>query len=69
MSRFPIVCAFASEFCETEVENFNDAIVPQHDVVRLDVAMNDADAVSRGERAGDLNADVEASRGVNGASS
>ena len=47
MSRSLGVCAFTSEFCETKVENFNDAVVTQHDVVRLDVAMNDADAVGR----------------------
>ena len=43
--------AFTSEFRETKVEHFNDAVVTQHDVVRLDVAMNDADSSeSRKER-------------------
>ena len=51
--------AFTREFCETKVENLNNAIVPQHDVVGLDVAMNDANAVGRAEGAGDLNADLK----------
>src|ERR1044072_7971352 len=51
--------AFASEFCQTKVENFDDAVVTQHDVVGLDVAMNDADAVRCTEGTGDLDADVE----------
>jgi hypothetical protein len=38
--------------------------VPEHDVVRLDVAMDDADAVSRAQCAGDLNADVERVTGI-----
>src|SRR6185503_18689446 len=51
------VFPFASELCETKVENFNDAVAPQHDVVRLDVAMRDADGVRRVKGAGDLYAD------------
>ena len=51
--------SFTSEFCETEVEHFNDAVMTQHDVVGLDVAMNDADAVRGAECTGDLNTDVE----------
>ena len=51
--------AFASEFGETEVENFHDAIAAKHDVVGLDVAMDDADAVSGAKGTGDLNSDVD----------
>ena len=50
---------FAAEFRETEIKHFNDPIVTQHDVVRLDIAMDDTDRVRRRERACDLNADVE----------
>src|ERR687892_2098479 len=51
--------AFASEFSETKVENFNAAVAAQHDVVRLDVAMDDPDAVGRSESARDLDANVD----------
>ena len=55
----PECLSFTAEFRETKVENFNDAVVPEHDVVGLDVAMDDADVVCRAKRAGDLNADLE----------
>src|SRR5215216_3802885 len=51
--------SFATEFGETKVEHFYDAVMTQHDVVRLDVAMDDADGVSCVKCAGHLNADVE----------
>src|ERR1051325_7719714 len=51
--------AFTREFGETEVEHFHDPVTPQHDVVGLDVAMNDADAVRGRKRARDLDADFE----------
>src|SRR5262245_11317448 len=49
----------AREFCETEIEHFHDAVAAQHDVVGLDVAMDDADGVSRAECTGDLNGYVD----------
>ena len=62
--------AFATaEFGETKVEHFHDAVVTQHDVVGLDIAMNDADGVSRGKGAGDLDADVEGVAGGESGSS
>src|SRR5215207_6552497 len=61
--------AFATEFGETKVEHFHDTVVTQHDVVRLDIAMHDADGVSRRKRAGHLNADVECLAGCQSACS
>ena len=43
---------------EPEVHHLDDAVAPDHDVLRLDVAVHDAAAVRRGERRGDLGADV-----------
>ena len=43
---------------EPEVHHLDDAVAPDHDVLRLDVAVDDAAAVRRGKRRGDLGADV-----------
>ncbi len=51
--------ALRSQFGQTEIEDFNDAVMTQHDVVWLDVAMDDPDGVSGAKCAGDLDADVE----------
>ena len=52
------------EFCQSEVENFNEAIaheaiLPQHDVLGFDVAVNDAGGVRGFERHRDLDRDAE----------
>ena len=47
------------EFCQAEVQDFHDAVLAHHDVLRLDVAMNDAGGVRGDECGGDLYRDVE----------
>ena len=46
-------------FCEAEVENFCGATFGDEDIGGLDVAVNDAGAVSGVERVGDFDADFE----------
>ena len=46
---------------QAEVEHLHVAVGPDHDVLGLDVAMDDAGRVRGGERARDLAADVDAS--------
>src|SRR5262249_41890859 len=55
------ICGFsiAAQFDEAEVEYFHDAIAAQHDVVRRDVTMNDADTVSCRKCTCDLDSDFE----------
>src|SRR5881398_964463 len=52
------------EICQTEVEHLSVAIVTDHDVLWLDVAMDDARSVSRGERTTNLNRDLQSLRQV-----
>src|SRR5207248_1878028 len=47
------------EFRQAEIEYFDVAIAPHHDVFRLDVAMDDARRVCRRERATSLNRSLE----------
>src|SRR5439155_18020554 len=47
------------QFSQTEIENFQNAVMANHDVFRLDVAMRDARQVSRRERTGALNGEIE----------
>ena len=44
---------------QAEVQHFNQAVMPQHDVFRLDVAVNDSGLVGAGERARNLDGHVE----------
>src|SRR6201988_2788564 len=48
-----------SQFCESEVEDLHVAFGPDHDVLRFDIAMNDAGFVCGGECIGNLDRDVE----------
>ena len=54
----PLVVAVGrrDELCESEVEDLDEAIAPDHDVLGLDVAVNDAVAVRRTECRCDGNA-------------
>src|SRR5262249_17244269 len=47
------------EFRQPEIQNFDEAVGPQHDVFRLDVAVNDARGVRHLKGAGGLNGHVE----------
>ena len=49
----------ADVFCEAEVEDFDAAIVGDHDVGGLEVAMDDAFFVRGGERVGESAGDVD----------
>ena len=46
-------------FGDAEVEDFDEAIRAHHDVLRLDVAVDDPSLMRRGQGAGDLQRDVE----------
>src|SRR5206468_3830990 len=48
-----------SQFCKAEIEDLDVAIAPDHDVLRLDVAMDDARGMRRCQRAAGLNCDFE----------
>ena len=52
------------ELGQAEVEHLHVAVGPQHDVFRLDVAVDDAGVVRGGERAGDADGDVEHFAGI-----
>src|SRR5262249_20501453 len=47
------------EFCNSKVEHLHISVRPEHDVLRLDVAMNNSRLVSGGERTRDLDSDVD----------
>src|SRR6266852_1900108 len=47
------------ELRQAEVDDFRIAICGHHDVVRLEVAMNQTGLVSLGQRVGNLNEDLE----------
>jgi hypothetical protein len=47
------------EFGQAEVENLHVAIATQHDVFRLDVSMDNSVMMRCGQRAADLNCDVQ----------
>src|SRR5262249_17512672 len=49
---------------QTEVEHFDLALIVDHDVVRLDVAVDYAARMSRRDRVGDLNGDRERAQDV-----
>jgi hypothetical protein len=51
---------------EAEVENLDAAIFGQHDVFRLEVAVNDAGGVRGGQAVGDLRGDFEQLAGRDG---
>ena len=48
-----------SQFRQTEIENFHVAIRPQHDVLGLDIAMNDSRCMSGCQSVGNLNRDLQ----------
>ena len=48
-----------SQLRETEVEHLDDAVTPEHDVVRLEIAMDDASCMGGGHRACDLQGDPQ----------
>src|SRR5207302_9098292 len=52
------------EFCQTEIEHLNVAIVTNHDVLGLDVAMDNPCGMRRGERTANLNRDLQSLREV-----
>ena len=54
--------AALAEFRQPEIQNLHVTIGPQHDVFRFDVAMNDALAVSVGERRRNLLGDTQPRR-------
>ena len=47
-SSLDIDCCPLDQFCETEIEDLRVAIARDHDVVRLEIAMNDPGCVSLG---------------------
>src|SRR6266550_1967249 len=46
------------QFCNPEIEHFHVAVRPEHDVLRLDVAMDNASIVRGGERTRHLDREV-----------
>jgi hypothetical protein len=47
------------QLCNPEVEHFHVSVRPEHDVLRLDVAMDNAGFVSGGERACHLDRNID----------
>ncbi len=51
--------SFGDELCESEVENFREAVATEHQVLGFQIAMNDAELVCARETRRDLNRDIE----------
>ena len=47
------------ELCESEIQHLHEPVRPEHHVLGLDVAVNDASGVCGGQRGGHLDSDVE----------
>ena len=53
-----VIGELLGELDDAEVEHLGDAIRPQHHVLGFDVSMNDAGAMRGGQRARDLNGNI-----------
>ena len=51
---------------EAEIQHLDAAVVAEHDVLRLEIAMNDAAVVCRGDGVGERRGDGEESRDRHG---
>jgi len=59
VSRAAVSATVSTAFCQTEVEEFDRTVRPDLDVLRLQIAMDDARGVRRLEPVGDLARDPE----------
>src|SRR2546428_5123437 len=57
--RFRLATLAGNQLGQAEVQHLNDAILAQHDVLRLDVTMDDSGLMRRGQRRCDLRGETE----------
>jgi hypothetical protein len=57
--RFRLYGLLFSELSQSEIQDLDDAVRAEHDVIRLNVAMNDTRLMRRAQRRSHLDGDVE----------